>query len=172
MKRNVLTAAIIGKQDYIVQAILERNFYSLPNNEKYIDKLYRGYDKLNRTPMHYAYLNNDDSIIQLLKEAGFEKNKKRDNNGFHPEQARHKHYALNSDSEISEEEVTDDSNGSDNEDIGGGGDEEQARPMSTGAKEKHRSSYDRKYRLHLMAKRPSYCFIIERNSIKLFEKKL
>lgn len=63
MKRNVLTAAIIGKRDDIVEAILSRDFMSTPDNQYYIDSLYRGYDRQGRTPMHYAYLNNDDSII-------------------------------------------------------------------------------------------------------------
>lgn len=84
-KRNILTAAIMGKQDYVVERILTRDFYSTADKQYFIDNLYKGYDSVLRSPMHYAYLNNDDSIIQLLKDAGFKKDHKRDVWGTLPE---------------------------------------------------------------------------------------
>jgi hypothetical protein len=37
---------------------------------------------------------------------------------------------------------------------------------------KQKESYNRKYRLHLMNKRPSYCFIVDKTNYKVFEDKL
>jgi len=78
-KRDCLAGAVIGKQTEIVVNLLSGEFVGVSkddNNE--IKWLLSGKDVQKRTPMHHAYIENQLSIIAMLKEAGFKKEGRRD----------------------------------------------------------------------------------------------
>ena len=54
--------------------------------------------------MHHAYMENQEEIIAMLKEAGFKKRDRRDNLGRLPEQCRHKQFSPDSDAEFTDDD--------------------------------------------------------------------
>ena len=89
-KRDCLTGAVIGRQAALVANLLSAEFVGVSKHDNdEIKWLLSGKDIKKRTPMHHAYIENELSIIAMLKEAGFKKEGRRDFEGHHPIQCRH-----------------------------------------------------------------------------------